>query len=72
MQPIVFKPIYQERVWGGRWLAEKFGRELPGDSPIGEAWEMVDRPEAQSICTNTGKTLRELLQQHSAEIMGPL
>ena len=44
MQPIVFKPIYQDRVWGGRWLAEKFGRELPGDNPIGEAWEMVGNP----------------------------
>ncbi|NDY95300.1 type I phosphomannose isomerase catalytic subunit [Wenzhouxiangella limi] len=72
MNTIQFKPIYQERVWGGRWLAGKFGRELPGANPVGESWEMVDRPEAQSVCTRTGKTLRELLQQHSAEIMGPL
>ena len=33
---------------------------------------MVDRPEAQSVCIQTGKTLRELLQQRSTEIMGPL
>ena len=72
MNIIQFKPIYQERVWGGRWLAEKFGRELPGENPIGESWEMVDRPEAQSVCTRTGKSLRELLKQHAAEIMGPL
>ena len=72
MHAIQFHPIYQQRVWGGRWLAEKFGRELPGQNPIGESWEMVDRAEAQSVCTRTGKTLRELLQQHSAEIMGPL
>lgn len=72
MQAIHFQAIYQERVWGGRWLAEKFGRELPGSNPIGESWEMVDRPEAQSVCTRTGKTLRQLLQQHSGEIMGPL
>ena len=36
-------------------MAEKFGRELPGENPIGEAWEMVDRPEAQSVCTRTGQ-----------------
>ena len=72
MRSLQFKPIYQERVWGGRWLAEKFGREMPGDNPIGESWEIVDRPEAQSVCTRTGLTLRQLLKQHSAEIMGPL
>lgn len=71
MQPIQFHPIYQERVWGGRWLNEKFGRELPGEEPIGEAWEMVDRPEAQSVDTASGKTLRGLLQENAAKIMGP-
>ena len=71
MQAIQFEPIYQERVWGGRWLAEKFGRHRPADHPIGESWEIVDRPEAQSVCTRTGKTLRQLLQHHGAEIMGP-
>lgn len=71
MNPIQFKPIYQERVWGGRWLAEKFGRELPAEGPIGESWGVVDRPEAQSVDVASGKTLRELLDQHPEEIMGP-
>ena len=71
MRTLRFQPVYQERVWGGRWLADKFGRKLPGDSPIGEAWEIVDRPEAQSVCARSGRTLRELLQQHPTEIMGP-
>ena len=72
MRLLEFLPIYQPRIWGGRWLAEKFGRSLPGQNPIGESWEIVDRPEAQSVCTRTGQTLRQLLKQHSAEIMGPL
>ncbi len=72
MNPIRFQPIYQERVWGGRWLAARFGRELEAENPIGEAWEIVDRPEAQSVCTTTGHTLRALLEKHSDEIMGPL
>ena len=71
MDTIQFKPIYQERVWGGRWLSEEFSRVLPGENPIGESWEIVDRPEAQSVCTRTGMTLRELLKNRSAEIMGP-
>ena len=69
-----FKPIYQERVWGGRAFEVFLGRKLPGTTPIGESWELVDRPEAQSEVTSgpwAGKTLRELLSSHAAEIMGP-
>lgn len=41
--PLKFKPIYKEKVWGGRTLG-KLGRSLPGgeDVPIGEAWELTD------------------------------
>ena len=46
MQVITFKPLYMERVWGGRELEKIFERELPTtDLPYGEAWEMSDRPE---------------------------
>ncbi len=49
-EPIVFEPIYQKRVWGGRALEECFGRELPeNETPYGESWELVDRPEAESV-----------------------
>jgi mannose-6-phosphate isomerase len=68
---IHFWPVYQSRVWGGRTLADKLGRELPEDGPIGESWEIVDRPEAQSVEVESGKTLRELLIEHPESIMGP-
>lgn len=71
MNPIKFQPIYQQRVWGGRALADKLGRDLPGSAPIGESWELVDRPEAQSIDIATGKTLRELLTESPDALMGP-
>jgi mannose-6-phosphate isomerase len=69
-----FEPIYQDRVWGGRVLESAFGRSLPSGRPIGESWEIVDRPEAQSVVRNgkfKGLTIRELLRQHAAELMGP-
>lgn len=69
-----FKPVYQERVWGGRALESFLGRKLPGSSPIGESWELVDRPEAQSVVTNgpwAGRSLREVITAHTATIMGP-
>lgn len=67
-----FKPIYQERVWGGRGLESFLGRKLPGSTPIGESWELVDRPEAQSLAVDgAGKSLRELMTTRTAELMGP-
>ncbi|HWA24411.1 MAG TPA: type I phosphomannose isomerase catalytic subunit [Lacunisphaera sp.] len=69
-----FSPIYQERVWGGRGLEAFLGRKIPGAGPIGESWELVDRPEAQSIVADgpfAGKSLRGLIAGGGAEIMGP-
>jgi len=69
-----FAPIYQERVWGGRGLATFLGRKLPGSTPIGESWEVVDRPEAQSLVVTgqwAGKSFHEMMTAHAAEIMGP-
>jgi mannose-6-phosphate isomerase len=69
-----FKPLYQERVWGGRALETFLGRKLPGTMPIGESWELVDRPEAQSVVVGgpwAGRTLRDVMSAHTEEIMGP-
>ncbi|MBA3849116.1 MAG: mannose-6-phosphate isomerase [Opitutus sp.] len=70
-----FIPLYQERVWGGRALADRLGRALPGSGPVGESWEIVDRPEAQSVVVPGGRheglTLRELIATRAPEIMGP-
>jgi len=73
-QLLRFQPIYQERVWGGRELIKAFSRELPAGGPIGESWEIVDRPEAQSRVLGgalDGWTLRRVIEQHGAEVMGP-
>ena len=47
--PLVFEPIFMERVWGGRRLEEFYGKKLPANTCIGESWEIVDRAEAQSV-----------------------
>ena len=62
-----------ERMWGGRRLEAEFGKKLPPQRPIGESWEIVDRPEAQSIVREgllRGKTLHELWSQYRDEIFG--
>ena len=71
---VFFNPLYMERVWGGRGLEEKLNRLLPDGKVIGESWEVVDRPEAQSVVEGGryhGLSLRELILQHSSSIMGP-
>lgn len=74
LYPLTFQPIYKERVWGGRRLAELYGKHLPDSVPIGESWEITDRPEGVSVITNgplAGKDLRWLMEQHAAELLGP-
>jgi mannose-6-phosphate isomerase len=71
-----FHPLYQERVWGGRAFESALGRTLPAASvgPLGESWEIVDRPEAQSFVHGgafDGRTLRAVLAEHPEKIMGP-
>lgn len=68
-----FHPIYQPRPWGGRALEHFFQRSLPS-GPIGESWEIVDRPQEQSQVANGehfGKSLHELLQSMPEWLMGP-
>jgi mannose-6-phosphate isomerase len=71
--PLTFEPIFMERIWGGRKLAELFEKKLPRHGRIGEAWEIVDREEAQSVVRDgplRGKTLHELWTAHRREVFG--
>lgn len=72
LPPLRFTPIYKERIWGGRALAEVFGRDLP-PGPIGESWEITDRPEGVSRVAGgplAGVTLRELMEREPRELLG--
>ncbi len=71
--PLTFEPIFMERIWGGRRLESQFHKKLPPDVPIGESWEIVDRPEAQSVVAKgslRGRTLHELWTNCREEIFG--
>jgi mannose-6-phosphate isomerase len=77
MNAYFFKPIYQERLWGGQNLAKHFGRETPADKKIGESWELVDRPEACSdllsgpgVGPETKQSLHTLWTDKRTEVFG--
>lgn len=72
-EPLEFVPLAMERVWGGRELAKRYAKQLPGESPIGETWEIVDRPEAQSVVASgsfAGSSLQDLWSKHRSSVFG--
>jgi mannose-6-phosphate isomerase len=73
-EPLFFEPLYMERVWGGRQMESIFGKRLPPAAAIGESWEVVDRPEAQSVVHSgrlRGLTLNDLWRDYREPVFGP-
>ena len=71
--PLTFEPIFKSNVWGGRGLASALGKDLPGDGPVGESWEMVDLPHDQSLVADgpaKGSSLNEILDHWGKDLMG--
>lgn len=73
LYPLTFHPLFKERVWGGRRLETLYAKPLPHGVPIGESWEITDRPEGVSVIANgplAGRDLRWLMERHRDELLG--
>ena len=73
LYPLTFHPIFKERVWGGRNLERLYKKNLPPGPPIGESWEISDRPGDASVVSNgalAGKDLHWLMENQRAELLG--
>ena len=73
LYPLTFHPRFKERIWGGRRLEMLYGKPLPPDVPIGESWEISDRPGDESVIANgplAGRTLRWLMATHGDAVLG--
>ena len=73
-QPLAFQPLLKRARWGGRRLEQVLGRPLGPGNDWAESWEIADCGDAQSLVTGgpfAGHTLRQLLQQHPAALLGP-
>lgn len=69
--PLVFRPVYQPLVWGGRRM-ESWGRALP-EGPIGEAWELADHPRGMSMVAEGpwfGTSLHDLVERAPTALVG--
>ncbi len=73
LYPLTFHPIFKERVWGGRNLERLYKKNLPPGAPIGESWEISDRPGDASVVANgplAGENLHWLMENHARELLG--
>ncbi len=73
LYPLVFQPLFKDRVWGGRELERLYAKKIPAGKPIGESCEISDRPGDASVIANgplAGKDLRWLMEHHAGEILG--
>lgn len=69
--PLTFTPVYHQLVWGGRRMS-KWRKDLP-EGAIGESWDLSDHPRGMSVVAAgalKGRTLRQLCQEHGAELVG--
>ena len=71
--PLKFRPIFKERIWGGRKIEEVFGKNLPKNVQIGESWELADLPNDKSEIVNgplAGQTINQVIAEFGTAITG--
>ena len=66
---IPLTPYYREMVWGGRRLAELYGKALPDDVLVGESFELSAYEGRESQAAD-GRLLSELVETYRADLVG--
>jgi mannose-6-phosphate isomerase len=59
LYPMLVRPRFSERIWGGHRLVQQLGKEASPDRPIGESWEIYEENE---VCNGeyAGQTIGQL------------
>jgi mannose-6-phosphate isomerase len=72
LYPLIFHPIFKERIWGGNKLQTVLDKNIPFDN-CGESWEISAVPNDVSVVkegTLQGKALDELIRTYQGELVG--
>lgn len=72
-EPLLFRRLLKEKVWGGSLLAPRLNLRLPFDGPLGETWELSDYPGEETKVRGgscDGLSLRALMQEHAPALLG--
>jgi len=70
--PLLFKPIFKDRIWGGSKLKSLFGKEIQSDQ-VGESWELSTVGGDVSIVADgpyQNLPLTDLIAKFPQEILG--
>ena len=71
--PLIFKPIFKPKIWGGRKLETLLDKSLPAGEKIGESWEVADLEDDQSLVANgplAGRGLGDLVKDWGTSLIG--
>ncbi len=71
LQPVLLDRLALPKIWGGRALDDVFGRALePAGEPIGETWEVYDRPDGSSPLRGLGLSLADWMGESRSDVLG--
>ncbi len=73
MEPIKFKPILKQTLWGGGKIVKFKGIDGHDGEQIGESWELSGVPGNESVAANgeyEGRTLTEIVSAEKERLVG--
>ncbi len=71
-EPLVFRPVYKNYLWGGDKIADRYTR-TQAPHPCAESWEISAHPDGMSVVacgTYAGRTLRDLVSEFGVDLVG--
>ncbi|WP_436959340.1 class I mannose-6-phosphate isomerase [Streptomyces sp. SudanB182_2057] len=71
--PLRLTAPVKQHVFGGRVLADRWGRAGLPDGPVAETWEVSDVDGEGGVVTTgplAGRSLRDLVREHAADLLG--
>ena len=74
LYPLRFQPILKRLIWGGRRLGTLLGKPLGDGDDYAESWEISDHRDDVGLVADgplAGTSLRTLVRERSAELLGP-
>jgi len=73
LYPLKFKPVFKDKIWGGRKIKTKLGLDFAPLPNCGEAWALSGVDGCQSMVSNgflEGNELNEVLEIYMDELVG--
>ena len=82
LYPLLFRPKFVEKIWGGRKIETVLGKPLPAGRQVGESWELYDFPPGATEGSKewvsvtvangplAGRTLHELVAEYGGDLLG--